>query len=175
MGIPGNAKTRRVFFCNPKWKQFQRSTIPKGTVDTESRSTGKYGGSNRSFAQIAEEECEEFPVALIPMDAWQFTVILHKDDTHKSTWIPLQFHSGLDNYPPNSGPFMAQKNRSCTARVFFADFQMCFARRRRANFCQPFRQMGPHPPLYRGYLSDHRGAQNIVKHSISRIFYPSSL
>ena len=33
----------------------------------------------------------------------------------------------------------------------------------------------PHPPLYRGYLSDHRGAQNIVKHSISRIFYPSSL
>ena len=54
-------------------------------------------------------------------------------------------------------------------------FQMCFARRRRANFCQPFRQMGPHPPLYRGYLSDHRGAQNIVKHSISRIFYPSSL
>ena len=71
---------------------------------------------------------------------------------------------------------VASSKSAPTMRCFATfGFQMCFARRRRANFCQPFRQMGPHPPLYRGYLSDHRGAQNIVKHSISRIFYPSSL
>ena len=108
-GHTGQCQNPKSFFCNPKWKQFQRPTIPKGTVDTESRSAGKYGGSNRSFTQIAEEECEEFPVALIPMDAWQFTVILHKDDTHKSTWIPLQFHSGLDKLSTKLRPFYGSK------------------------------------------------------------------
>ena len=33
-GIPGNAETRRVFL-HSKWKQFQKSSTPEGTVDTK--------------------------------------------------------------------------------------------------------------------------------------------
>ena len=53
--------------------------------------------------------CENFTLVLIAAVACDFTVILHKDDTHKSTEIPLQFHSAVDELSMYLRPFYGSK------------------------------------------------------------------
>ena len=109
MGIPGNAKTRRVFFCIPNGSNVKCPRLQKEQRIESNMSTGKCNSRNSSPTQISEEECENFLDVLIPVTTCDFTVILHKDDTHKSIQTPWQFHSGLDKLSTKLRPFYGSK------------------------------------------------------------------
>ena len=73
-------------------------------------------------AQNVEEECENFTLVLIAAVAFDFTVILHKDDTHKSTEIPLQSHSILDKQSTDARPFYGSKEPQLHCTCFLRSF-----------------------------------------------------
>ena len=61
------------------------------------------------FLLCVVQNCENFLDVLTLMIAGDFTVIVHKGDTHKSIWIPLQFHSILDKQSTDVRPFYGSK------------------------------------------------------------------